>query len=364
MNSIERVTAAMEFKPVDRPPIFPVITFMHASRITRHKVSQIVLNPELAYESLYAAWETYGLDGFEVPALDEFSVFREQLTGKKIDNILHLVNKADEPIYKFPDDDDLELPVHELEILLDDITTQKYLSTRELLAQGYMDGAYNLLKKVNGRAFLAGHVPGQTMNSLVKLRGSTNAIFDLMDSPDLVHNAMRHFTLKTIELGKAFADIGVNGIYIGDAWASASVLSPNLFEEFCMPYYKMATDEFHRLGLKVYLHICGNSSPILELMASTGVDAIEPLDPLGGVRLEDAIARVGNRVCLKGGINTLTLLNGTQEQVREEVRKCLELFGNSSGYIFGTGDDIPRDAPIENVLAMCDEVRRYFSLKY
>ena len=42
----------------------------------------------------------------------------------------------------------------------------------------------------------------------------------------------------------------------------------------------------HKMGLKIYLHICGNSNPILEMMASTGVDAIEPLDPLGGVRLD------------------------------------------------------------------------------
>lgn len=359
MNSIERVTSAMEFKPIDRPPIFPVITFMHASRITKTKIADIILNPNLAYETLYQAWKTYGFDGFEVPALDEFVVFSEKLTSKIVDGMLFLYDVSGEPRYKIADEEDLEIPVYNLQTALKDICNTEYLTAEKLMANGYMDGVRQLIKKINGRAFIIGHAPGQTMNSLVKLRGSENAIFDLMDSPKLVHQAMKHFTLKTIELGKAYAEVGVNGIYIGDAWASASVISPNIFQTFCAPYYKMAADAFHKLGLKVLLHICGNSTPLLEHMAATGVDSIEPLDPLGGVSLDEAKQRVGKKVCLKGGVSTLTLLNGTTEQVRAETRQCLSIFSQPTGYIFGTGDDIPRDAPIENVLAMCDEVKKF-----
>ncbi len=361
MNAVERVTAAMELKPVDRPPVFPVVTFMHASRVSGHKVSQIILNPPLAYDTLYDAWELYKFDGFEVPAYDEFPVFDQPLVGKNIGGMLYLVDKnTGEPVSRFPDEDDQDLRINPARVPLAQIPALKYLTADELLAKGYMDGARDLAKRINGRAFLAGHAPGQTMNPLVSLRGSENALFDLIDSPQQVHEAMQHFTLQSIEVGKAFARIGFQGIYIGDAWASASVISPQLFEEFCLPRYRQASDAFHALGLKVYLHICGNSAPLFDLMAATGVDAIEPLDPLGGVKLEDAKARLGGRICLKGGINTLTLLNGTVEQVREETRRCLELFRNQPGYIFGTGDDIPRDAPVENVLAMCREVQGFF----
>lgn len=360
MNAVERVTAAMECKPVDRPPVFPVITFMHASRVSGHKVSQVILNPPLNYDTLYAAWELYGFDGFEVAAYNEFPVFYEQLTGKYIDGMLHLVKKdTGEPVSRFPDEDDQDLWINPTRVPLEQIPSLKYLTADELLEKGYMDGARDLAKRINRRAFLAGHAAGQTMNPLVALRGSETAIFDLLDSPELVHEAMKHFTLQSIEVGKAFARIGFQGIYMGDAWASASVISPQLFEEFCLPRYRQATDAFHALGMKVYLHICGNSAPLFDLMAATGVDAIEPLDPLGGVKLEDAKARLGGRVCLKGGINTLTLLNGTVEQVCNETRWCLELFRNQTGYIFGTGDDIPRDAPVENVLAMCRECKSF-----
>ncbi len=82
MNSKERVTAAMEFRETDRIPVFPVITYMHASRVINKKVSEIVINPLLCYDALYSAWEYYGFDGFEVPALNEFPIFNERLALK------------------------------------------------------------------------------------------------------------------------------------------------------------------------------------------------------------------------------------------------------------------------------------------
>lgn len=124
------------------------------------------------------------------------------------------------------------------------------------------------------------------------------------------------------------------------------------YREFCLPYHRQAAAAFHKLGVKVYLHICGNAAPLLEMMADTGVDAIEPLDPLGGVDLADAKRRVGHRVALKGGINTITLLRGTPEAVAEEVRQCIKAAAEGGGYLVGSGDDIPRDAPPENIEAM------------
>jgi uroporphyrinogen decarboxylase len=105
------------------------------------------------------------------------------------------------------------------------------------------------------------------------------------------------------------------------------------------------------LGVKVYLHICGNCQPLLDLMAETGVDAIEPLDVDGGVDLEVVKAGVGGRVCLKGGLSTMLLLNGTPEQVYREARRCISIFG-PIGYILGSADDIPRDTPFANIDAM------------
>ena len=81
------------------------------------------------------------------------------------------------------------------------------------------------------------------------------------------------------------------------------------FKEFFLQYFKRFVTEMHaRLKDKcpiMYLHVCGNSTRLFELMADTGVDCIEPLDPLGGVQVHDAKKRVGKRVALMGGVHNV-----------------------------------------------------------
>ena len=108
-----------------------------------------------------------------------------------------------------------------------------------------------------------------------------------------------------------------------------------------------------------YLHICGNSNPILEMMADTGADCVEPLDPMGGVEVADAKRRIGKRVALMGGLSPLTLLNGSPEQVFEEATACCRAGGLDGGYILAAGDMVPDRSPEENVLAMVQAARDF-----
>ena len=101
------------------------------------------------------------------------------------------------------------------------------------------------------------------------------------------------------------------------------------------------------------IHICGNSSPILEMLADTGVHAVEPLDPIGGVSVFDAKRRIGRRVALMGGLSTRTLAQGTPDEVRAEaVLKCHE--GGPQGYVLAAGCMVPPETPFQNLQAMVD----------
>lgn len=360
MTARERVKCAMELKQPDRIPVFPVITYMHASRVLKKKILDIELNPSLVYDALLAAWREYGFDGFEVP-ITYPDGWIEQLEVVYKNNVRYWANKKTGKLVSKLQEDDMPISLDNEPLINEEADIEKIvvLKADEYLKSGQLNGIARVIKEVGENAFIAGHCSGQTMNSLVQLRGSNNALIDLIENPDLVHAIMTRVTDKTIELGKALVEIGVDCLYIGDAWCNSSIISPAQFQEYCVPQYRRFADTLHKYGVKIYIHICGNSTPILEKMASTGVDAIEPLDPLGGVRLEDAKARVGNMVCLKGGINTLTLLNGSEEEVRDEVRACIEKAGKGGGFIFGTGDDIPRDAPIRNVKAMVEAVNEF-----
>jgi len=66
-----------------------------------------------------------------------------------------------------------------------------------------------------------------------------------------------------------------------------------------------------------------------------------------------------HKVTMNGNIHTVeTLIRGTPEDVRREVREVCEAFAGTNRVIVGTGDQVGRETPEENLHAMIDEARR------
>ncbi len=350
MTPKERVIAAMERRPVDRVPVFPVVTAYLGSRVLGRKYRELVLDPSLVHQGLRELHRRFGFDGFELgfaPAADA----SPPLTAL-IDGVTYLLDGGGRPTARLPEDD-MPVQLNTEPILREkrDLDRIDVTPAEWYVEHGCTDSVAAVVRDLGDSAFVAGVAAGQTMNSLAAWRGSEQAILDLYEDPVFVHEAMQRATDISVEVGKALIRAGVDGVYIGDAWASASIISPAMYEKFCLPYHRQAAQAFQSMGAKVYLHICGNSAPLLGLMADTGVDAIEPLDVDGGVDLKTAEETVGDRVCLKGGLSTQLLLNGTPDEVYDEARRCVEILG-PTGYILGSADDIPRDTPFANIDAM------------
>ena len=68
----------------------------------------------------------------------------------------------------------------------------------------------------------------------------------------------------------------------------------------------------------------------------------------------------GDHITFFGGISTQTTLPfGTTDDVRREVRERIRVLGKNGGYICGPDHGIMPDVPLENVLAMVDEARKF-----
>ncbi len=201
--------------------------------------------------------------------------------------------------------------------------------------------------------FVATPPGGITMNTYTTLRGREQAMTDLYDRPDFVRAAMDMQAEAVIRRAESLLRAGIDAFYIGDPAASASLISPRHFEQLCVPAYQKFCQHFRTSDILIYIHVCGNSNPILEMLADTGAHVVEPLDPLGGVSVADAKRRIGGRVALMGGVNTLTLATGTAEDVRAEaIQKCRE--GGPYGYVLAAGDMVPPKTPLANLQALVD----------
>ncbi len=156
-----------------------------------------------------------------------------------------------------------------------------------------------------------------------------------------------------IRFGIACWDAGADILHCGDSLASCDVISPKTFERFSYPYLKkvFAAWADHGVDAKL-LHICGNSTNVLDLYADTGADLIE-IDH--AVDLRVAKERIGDRVAIVGNVHTVTeLLQGTPEMVRASAQRCIDQAGAGGGFLLGSGCIVPRYTPLENVRAMVE----------
>jgi uroporphyrinogen-III decarboxylase len=128
----------------------------------------------------------------------------------------------------------------------------------------------------------------------------------------------------------------------GGGDASASVISPRLFDTFVAPYDKPLVDTAHRAGQRVVYHLCGKIMPMVERTVDMGVDAIETFTPrgMGGdTDMKEAHRSIAGRACMIGGFDQLHFFTGCDEQAtRAEVRRCFDEAGEGGRYILSPSD--------------------------
>ena len=166
-----------------------------------------------------------------------------------------------------------------------------------------------------------------------------------------VHHALELASDALIAFGKACWDAGADILHCGDSLASCNVISPRSFKRFSFPYLKKVFRAWKAHGVDcIILHICGNSTKVLDLYAATGADLVE-LDH--AVDLSIAKEKIGAKVGLVGNVDTVSeLLQGTLGVVRASSQRCIDQAGRGGGFLLGSGCIVPRYTPLENVQAM------------
>ncbi len=178
------------------------------------------------------------------------------------------------------------------------------------------------------------------------LRGDTALMLDLYDRPDWVRECLELLVEIEIAFARAQIEAGADIIGLGDAIASQ--ISPTMYEEFALPYERRIFEAVHEMGALARLHICGNTSRILEPMGRSGADIVD-LDWM--VDLRSAARLYGDKgPALCGNFDPVrVMLRGSPEEVSAAVRTCLVQGGPRC--ISAAGCEIPDGTPHENLHA-------------
>jgi uroporphyrinogen decarboxylase len=91
-----------------------------------------------------------------------------------------------------------------------------------------------------------------------------------------------------------------------------------------------------------------------------GIDALYGIDPVqGGADLRQIKQRIGDRVCLWGGMNSaVTLASGGRKEVETSVKEAIETLAPQGGFVLAPIDQLFEDTRWENVLTMIETWHR------
>jgi uroporphyrinogen decarboxylase len=219
-----------------------------------------------------------------------------------------------------------------LSVLLNLAEELARLPGREVPVLSLMEGPFTNCSRIMGAEKL--------MRALIKNRQVVERMLDK------VYDLLSAF-------GRRLKEIPIDGLIIADPVSSSTMISPSRYREFVLPTLQSF---IRNLGLPVILHVCGNTNPILDLMAETGARILSLDQCMDLVKAKETVA---GRCGIGGNVDPVhVLLFGTPEDVRRETLRCLRQ-GGKKGYLLMAGCAVPPDTPVENLKAMVETARSF-----
>jgi uroporphyrinogen decarboxylase len=190
--------------------------------------------------------------------------------------------------------------------------------------------------------------------------GLANLMMDFVLQPELARRLARISAEYHIELYRLLIAEGVDLIMLGDDYAGKNgvFMSPKHFSEFVLPGLTAVVKAVHDAGAPVIKHSDGNLWKIMDLLFSTGVDMLGPLEP-AYVDLAEVRRRSGGRTGVMGNVDVDLLSRGSADQVRQATRELLARMAPLGGHILSSGNSISSSVRGDNYMAMVETARTW-----
>lgn len=208
---------------------------------------------------------------------------------------------------------------------------------------------------VRGRYFDFGQ--GSPWQSFCTLFGVSEAQRLAAEKRDWVHQALESMLrkkLRVIEIGNS---IDLDIVETGGACAGS--LTPEFYREFCLPYDKRQHAALKSAGTKSVYHIRGPILNLLDLLAQSGAQGLEPLTPkeLGGdCDLAAARAHLGERTAILGGLDARRVFQSNARETAAQTVRELHRSLPAGGYICAAAEEYLR-GPDDELKAFGETVK-------
>jgi len=221
-----------------------------------------------------------------------------------------------------------------------------------------------LLRKAAGdRLLLVGNAGG--VMGMPSAKDYVEFSYRLFDAPEKVEAAAWNNLEFGLKNARFLRDQGMDAVFTASDIADnrGPFFNPEQLERFIFPCLRQWAAEVKKLGLYSIIHTDGNVAPCLEQIASSGVDALQAVDPTAGMDMRRAQEAARGRLCLCGNIDCGLLLTGPQEAIYESTRKLLAECAGAGPLVLGASNAVVPETPIANYRAMLRAWREHAAVR-
>lgn len=342
MNSMERVTLALQHKEADRIPVYPLINSVSrkALGISYEEWTKDV--PKCA-EAILKATDEVGCDcistlvDLSVEAADwgqELEYSEDAAAHPNYDNCLI---QSEEDYAKIGVLNPRETP-----------RMKEHIELARLLYEGKGQE-----KPIVGFVF-------GPLGILGMMRGQDNLYMDLMMCPDKLKIALKNIADTITELAIALLEVGCHAIMFDTLFASKSIMSPEMWDEFEGVYMVDICNAVRDHGGMVMLHNCGNGIYIKEQIERMHpvLISLQHLPP-DCATMAELKEKYGKAITIMGHVEPGFIYAATEEEVRTVCREQIDAYKKDGGFMLATGCEYPAALDFHLAKVMVAEAKTY-----
>lgn len=335
MNALERLIASGNGEEVDRVPVCPGIGHYAAVK-TKQPMTKVAFDPQLMAEVVLSSLERHNYDS----------------TGPITDYGLGTESMGSRPVIR--DWEQTFVAEFAVETEADIAKLQIPNPLRDGRMPVIIECEQILVERVGSTVGINGGLAGP-LSFAANLRGTQQLLYDVIDRPKLVHDlckialeAATYFSLAQIIHG------GMKTINIYDP--VITMLSNSMSDEFGFAYLKPLIEDLKKHAATVLLHICGDTTRMLERMIDVGADILS-VDV--EVDLDKAKKIINGRASLSGNVATQNLARLSPEDIYKESCQCIKKAASGGRFTLSSSCEVPLETPQENIDAMVRAARQF-----
>jgi uroporphyrinogen decarboxylase len=341
MNSLERVSLALQHKEADRVPVYPLINSV-SRKTLGISYEEWTKNTDKCAEAIIKATEEIGAD--VICTLVDLAVEAADY-GQEL---LYFEDKAACPSQ------------NKLIKTLEDYDKIHILNPRETPRMSeHLELTKKLYEAKGHETPIVGFV-FCPLGILSMMTGLEKLLIDLKRNPDKTRGALRNITETVKQFCGALIEAGCHAIMFDTLFASKTIMSPKMWDEFEGVYVQEIAEFVREKGAMVMIHNCGGG-----IYFDKQIERMNPVAisyqhiPSDCVSMEDIEEKYGKDITLIGHIEPGWLMDATEEELRAKCREQIDVYKKDGGFILATGCEYPAPLDFKYAKIMVEEAKTY-----